>query len=129
MGSGQHLRLRERGYGQPDGRHGCPDGPALVPIISEGYPRLPRGAVVGFHRPGEAPGQIKMSSVIVLSRNDPHQLPGEPRKTGPSTQAGPAATRHNGTLCLTYYWVNWASGYPHETSKNHGINIRSRHHG
>jgi hypothetical protein len=43
-----------------------------------------------------------MSSVIVLSRNDPHQLPGEPRKTGPSTQAGPAATRQNdaeGLLC------------------------------
>jgi hypothetical protein len=41
-----------------------------------------------------------MSGLIILSQNSPLRASGEPSKTRPSTQPGPASTRQNGAFCL-----------------------------
>ena len=64
--------------------------------------------MVQFHRQGEAPGHGRMSSLTVLSHNNPSPAAGEPSKIRPSAQPGSAPTRQNDAFCL----VNQRDDHP-----------------
>jgi len=84
----------------PNGCHGRPNGFTLVSTLCQRRAGLPSGAMVQFHRPGEASGYKKMSGPCFLSHKYPDQAAARSSSIN-GLQAGSALpTRQNDAFCL-----------------------------